>query len=140
LLVRLLHMIVVYYILLKNGSTTTISKEETLVVLAMKKKLKVDMLRMILRHMWRIQRNKPYGNLLMKMFKYKKIELPKNFKNPLTLKRIGEIILKYIGILVFDKFLFSMDGTWYRHLRFSKFTFDWKRIKVLAEGEVVLEE
>src|SRR5262249_28293507 len=51
---------------------------------------------------------------------------------------IRETNLKKMGIQVADNFLFSKDGSWYRHPRFSKICFNWERIKTLAEGELVL--
>ena len=65
-------------VLPKNDCSTTISKYEALVILAIKGNLKIEVSHMILTHMWRTQGNKPDGSLLLRLFRYKEINMPKN--------------------------------------------------------------
>ena len=94
----------------KRGSPTSISKEEALVILSMKLKRKVDLPKMILRHMWKNKRHMFYGNVIMKILQYKKVTFPEHNSHPQHLKKIGEKVLKHMSIVVKDKFWFSRDS------------------------------
>ena len=108
----------------KNGSSTIISKDEAIIILAMKKNLNIDLPTMMLKHMWRTKGNRPYGSVLMKLLKFKKVKLPVDTKFPQSLKKIGEINVKHMNINVKNKFWFAKDGAWYIYPKFSKRKFD----------------
>ena len=126
LLIRLLHKIVAECILPKKGSPTSVSKEEALVILSMKLKRKIDLPKMILRHMWRNKNHMFYGNVIMKILQYKKVKFPKHNAHPQHLKKIGEKVLKHMSIIVKDNFWFSRDGAFYVHPRNRKNVLVWE--------------
>ena len=74
----------------------------------------------------------------MKLLKFKKIKMAKEAKFSYNLKRIGEINVKHMNINVNKKFWFTQDGAWYIHPKYNKRKFNWKKIKALAEGELLL--
>ena len=82
LLIRLLHKLVAECILPKKDSPTSISKEEGLVILGMKLKKKIDLPRMILRHMWKNRKHMRYENVIMKILQHKKVKFPKHNSHP----------------------------------------------------------
>ena len=104
LLIRILYKVVRECILPRKGSTTTVTKEDGLVILAMMKKIKIDIAKRILKRIWKDQEYRAYGNVLMEIFKFKGISIPKKIKFPIGLKRIGEKSMHHMQIRPYKKF------------------------------------